>query len=64
MELHPAIEGSLRRGYPVPTDPAYELYKNTMWKLLGLAASGRLDVKTVLEQGQKIIDESLREIGR
>jgi arabinogalactan oligomer/maltooligosaccharide transport system substrate-binding protein len=58
MELNFAISSSLERGYPLPADPLYELYKDTMWKLIRLAISDRLGVREVLEKGQKIIDEN------
>ncbi len=60
LELNFAISSSLERGYPLPADTLYELYKDTMWKLIRLAISDRLGVREVLEQGQKTIDENSR----
>lgn len=46
-------------GTVIPPDPAYKIYKNTMWKLLRFIFSGQMTVEQTLKQGQAIIDEKL-----
>jgi len=52
------MKRSMENGYPIPCSPLYGLYKNTMWKLLNLALSGKMEVGAVLESGQEIIYEN------
>ena len=46
-------------GTPIPPDPAYAVYKGTMWKLLRFALSGEMAVEDVLAQGQQIINAQI-----
>ena len=55
----PVLTRSAEIGIPVPTEQAYGVYKNTMWKLLRFVFSGQMGVGQALEQGQKIIEAQL-----
>ena len=58
IDLPEDMKRSMENGYPIPCSPLYGLYKNTMWKLLNLALSGKMEVEAVLESGQEIIYEN------
>ncbi len=47
-------------GTIIPPDQAFGIYKNTMWKMLRFALSGRMTPEAVLEQTQKIINNNLQ----
>lgn len=50
---------SAETGVPVPTERAYGVYKNTMWKLLRFVFSGQMSVAQALQEGQRIIAAQL-----
>jgi len=50
---------SAETGVPVPTERAYGVYKNTMWKLLRFVFSGQMSVAEALKEGQRIIAAQL-----
>jgi len=54
-----ALLDSYSIGTVIPPNDAYPVYKNTMWKLLSLAFTGRMAVDDLLEQGQVIINEKM-----
>ena len=56
---YPVLTRSTDTGVPVPTERAYGVYKNTMWKLLRFVFSGQMSVAEALAQGQRIIDAQL-----
>ena len=47
-------------GIVIPPEQALGIYKNTMWKMLRFALSGRMSPEAVLEQTQKIINNNLQ----
>lgn len=49
-------------GIIIPTDKAYSIYKNTMWKMLRFAISGRMPADQVLEQTQALVDKNMEEL--
>lgn len=53
---------SAEAGTIIPTDKAYSVYKNTMWKMLRFALSGRMSAARVLEKTQKIVDKNLDDL--
>jgi len=53
------LNRSAETGVPVPTERAYGVYKNTMWKLLRFVFSGQMSVAEALQQGQRIIEAQL-----
>ena len=59
-----ALAASADRGIPVPPDRGYAVYKQTMWKLLRLVFSGKMDVEEALASGQSVIDTQLSENNR
>jgi len=56
---YPVLARSTEIGVPVPTEEAYGVYKNTMWKLLRFLFSGQMGVEELLKQGQQIIDAQM-----
>ena len=46
-------------GTIIPTDKAYSVYKNTMWKMLRFALSGRMQPAQVLQKTQELVDKNL-----
>jgi len=54
-----ALKLSAGSGVIIPTDKAYSIYKNTMWKMLRFAISGRMPPRQVLEKTQDLIDKNL-----
>jgi len=61
IEYFEVLEAAYRQGVTVPPQRAYGVYKNTMWKLLRFAFSGKMSVREVLSTGQRIIDNKLRQ---
>jgi ABC-type glycerol-3-phosphate transport system substrate-binding protein len=59
-----ALRLSEHIGTPIPPEPAFAIYKNTMWKLLRLAISGRMTAEQVLAAGQEVIEERERQMRR
>ena len=51
-----ALEASYDRGVAVPASHSYEIFKNTMWKLLRLVLSDQLTVHEALTKGQEVLD--------
>jgi maltose-binding protein MalE len=54
------LEKSFERGTVVPPEPAYKIYKNTMWKLLRFILTGQMSIDATLKKGQALIDEKLK----
>ncbi len=48
-------------GVIIPTDKAYSVYKNIMWKMLRFAISGKLPADQVLKQTQTLVDKNMEE---
>ncbi len=46
-------------GTVIPPQQIYSIYKNNMWKLLRFALSHRMSVEQTLEEGQKLMDNSM-----
>ena len=57
-----ALRISAEAGTIIPTDKAYSVYKNTMWKMLRFAISGRMNAAQVLEKTQELVDKNLDDI--
>lgn len=47
---------SMEIGTPLPPEKAYNIYKNTMWKLLRFVLTRQMGIEEVLEEGQSIMD--------
>ena len=60
----PVLTRSAESGIPVPSEQAYGVYKNTMWKLLRFVFSGQMSAAEALEQGQRIIETQLEQKNR
>ena len=48
-------------GSPVPSAKAYSVYKNIMWKLLRFALTGQMSPEAVLNKGQQLLNEELKQ---
>jgi ABC-type glycerol-3-phosphate transport system substrate-binding protein len=57
-----ALKISADSGTIIPTDKAYSVYKNTMWKMLRFAISGRMPPGQVLEKTQELVNKNLEDI--
>ena len=53
------ITDQASHGQTVPSTPSYAAYKNIMWKLLRFALSGQLSPAGVLQQGERLLKETL-----
>ena len=51
---------SAERGTVIPSQKTFTVYKNIMWKLLRFALSGQLTTEQVLDRGQSLLDEELK----
>ena len=51
---------SAAKGTVIPSEKAFTVYKNIMWKLLRFALSGQLSPEQVLARGQSLLDEELK----
>lgn len=49
-------------GIIIPTDKAYSIYKNTMWKMLRFALSGKMSPSSVLQKTQELVNKNLEEL--
>jgi ABC-type glycerol-3-phosphate transport system substrate-binding protein len=56
---YPVLTQSAETGVPVPSERAYGVFKNTMWKLLRFVFTGQMSVAEALQQGQRIIEAQL-----
>ena len=61
---YPVLRASADLGVVVPVDPSYDIFKNTMWKILRLSLSGQMEVSEMLKNGQDIINKQLEESRR
>lgn len=52
---------SSEAGTVIPTDKAYSIYKNTMWKMLRFAISGKMPAEQVLEKTQELVNKNLED---
>jgi len=52
---------SVEIGTLIPTEPVYRIYKSTMWNLLRLVFTDKLDPRSALIKGQRIIDANLED---
>ena len=56
-----ALSLSSAGGTVIPTEKAYSIYKNTMWKMLRFAISGRMPVQQVLDKTQELVDKNIED---
>ncbi|MBI9106131.1 MAG: extracellular solute-binding protein [Spirochaetales bacterium] len=61
-KYYEALRISAESGTIIPTDKAYSVYKNTMWKMLRFAISGRMPPGVVLEKTQELVDKNMEDI--
>ncbi len=47
-------------GTVIPSQKSFTVYKNIMWKLLRFALSGQLTTEQILDRGQSLLDEELK----
>jgi len=57
--LYQLYQHALDVGTFVPALNAYDLYKNTLWKLLRFVFLDQMSIPEVLEKGQRIIDANM-----
>ena len=57
--FYTVLAESAEVGTVVPPEPAYAVFKNTMWKLLRFVFSRQMTVAEALAQGQSIINAQL-----
>lgn len=53
------LEEASESGTVIPPQNVYGIYKNNMWKLLRFALSGKMSVEQTLEQGQRLMDNTI-----
>ncbi len=53
---------SSNAGIIIPTAKAYSVYKNTMWKMLRFAISGRMPAEQVLKKTQELVNKNLEDL--
>ena len=58
-EVYQLYKHALDVGTYVPAYNAYDLYKNTLWKLLRFVFLDQMSIPEVLEKGQQIIDANV-----
>jgi ABC-type glycerol-3-phosphate transport system substrate-binding protein len=54
------LDETVETGSVIPPQRIYGIYKNNMWKLIRFALSGRMSVRQTLEQGQILMDNTMR----
>lgn len=58
---HKALSLSAEAGTVIPTEKAYSIYKNTMWKMLRFAISGKMPVEQILKKTQDLVNKNLED---
>lgn len=54
----PVLEASYRAGIVVPPEPAYDDFKNAMWKLIRLYFNGSISLEETIAAGRTILGEN------
>ena len=54
-----ALKTGSQSGTVIPTEKAYSIYKNTMWKMLRFAISGRMPADEVLKKTQELVNKNM-----
>jgi maltose-binding protein MalE len=57
--LSKLFQHALQTGTFVPAQNTYDLYKNTMWKLIRFVFLDQMSIPDVLEKGQEIINANM-----
>jgi ABC-type glycerol-3-phosphate transport system substrate-binding protein len=56
--FRPVLEASYRAGIVVPPEPAYDDFKNAMWKLIRLYFNGSISLEETIAAGRTILGEN------
>ena len=56
-----ALNISSESGTVIPTEKAYSIYKNTMWKMLRFAISGKMPADQVLKKTQDLVNKNIED---